>query len=92
MFQLNRQGCSFIKNGDMMKNLFFLVVIFILFSSVSFSEEFNNSAWPTGQPEQQSFNPEIETQKYLDTLSPEQKEKSDAYYEGGYWITLWELS
>jgi STE24 endopeptidase len=31
------------------------------------------------------------TQQYIDKLSPEQKAKSDAYYEGGYWTILWEF-
>jgi STE24 endopeptidase len=29
------------------------------------------------------------TQAYLDTASKEQREKTDAYFEGGYWIELW---
>lgn len=35
------------------------------------------------------FDPEIATQKYLDTLTTDQKEKSDSYFEGGYWLMLW---
>jgi STE24 endopeptidase len=31
------------------------------------------------------------TQAYLDRLNPEQRTRSDAYFEGGYWITLWSL-
>ncbi len=37
------------------------------------------------------FNPEIAAQKYLDTLTPLEKEKSDAYFEGGYWLILWNI-
>ncbi len=29
------------------------------------------------------------TRAYLDLLTPEQKAKSDAYFEGGYWLILW---
>jgi STE24 endopeptidase len=29
------------------------------------------------------------TRAYLDVLTPEQKAKSDAYFEGGYWLILW---
>ncbi len=74
-----------------MKNLFLLCILFLLFSSVSSAAEFNNTAGPAVQQELQPFNPGMETQKYLNTLTPEQKEKSDAYFEGGYWITLWEF-
>src|SRR4029078_4043561 len=35
------------------------------------------------------FNPVAATNAYLATLPPEQRMKSDAYFEGGYWITLW---
>lgn len=39
----------------------------------------------------EAFDPEVATQQYLDTLSPEAKEKSDSYFEGGYWLILWNL-
>jgi STE24 endopeptidase len=38
-----------------------------------------------------AFDPTAATQKYLDLLSPAQKAKSDAYFEGGYWLILWDL-
>ncbi|UOQ69232.1 M48 family metallopeptidase [Hymenobacter volaticus] len=38
-----------------------------------------------------AFDVEAATQRYLDTLTPAQKAKSDAYFEGGYWLQLWEL-
>ncbi|OFX19093.1 MAG: peptidase M48 [Bacteroidetes bacterium GWA2_31_9b] len=39
--------------------------------------------------ENETFNPDISTEYYLNTLSPEQKQKSDSYFEGGYWLGLW---
>lgn len=39
----------------------------------------------------QKFDPVIATQEYLDTLSGEAKEKSDSYFEGGYWLLLWNV-
>jgi STE24 endopeptidase len=39
----------------------------------------------------EAFDPELATQQYLDTLSPEAKQKSDSYFEGGYWLILWNL-
>ena len=38
-----------------------------------------------------AFDAAAATQKYLDILSPAQKAKSDAYFEGGYWLLLWNL-
>src|SRR6267143_563341 len=35
-----------------------------------------------------SIDPAAATRAYLDTLPPEQREKSDAYFEGGYWLAL----
>jgi STE24 endopeptidase len=40
---------------------------------------------------QLQFDSQAATTEYLNTISPEQKEKSDAYFEGGYWITIWNL-
>src|ERR1700710_835513 len=36
-----------------------------------------------------SFDADKATEDYLARLSPEKRAKSDAYFEGGYWITLW---
>ena len=35
--------------------------------------------------------PVAATEAYLARLSPEQRAKSDAYFEGGYWLTLWDF-
>ena len=35
------------------------------------------------------FDPRAATEAYLSTLSQEKRERSDAYFEGGYWLTLW---
>ncbi len=37
------------------------------------------------------FDVEEATRAYLDRLTPEQKARSDAYFEGGYWLQLWGL-
>jgi STE24 endopeptidase len=36
-----------------------------------------------------AFDPEAATQAYLATLKGAARAKSDAYFEGGYWILLW---
>src|SRR3984957_6633745 len=38
-----------------------------------------------------SFDVDEATQSYLCLLSPEQRRLSDRYFEGGYWLHLWEL-
>lgn len=44
---------------------------------------------PGPAPEAGAFDPEAATRAYLDRLSPEEKARSDAYFEGGYWLILW---
>ena len=41
------------------------------------------------QEAEPAFDVQKATQAYLDTMTPEAKEKSDAYFEGGYWLMLW---
>src|ERR1043165_3734721 len=43
---------------------------------------------PVPQP---AFNIESATRAYLDRLTPEQKRRSDSYFEGGYWLQLWDV-
>ena len=38
-----------------------------------------------------AFNVETATRAYLDRLTPDKKQRSDAYFEGGYWLQLWEF-
>ena len=35
------------------------------------------------------FDPAAATQAWLDSVPQEKREKSDAYFEGGYWLVLW---
>jgi STE24 endopeptidase len=36
-----------------------------------------------------AFDPELATQAWMATLNGAARAKSDAYFEGGYWLTLW---
>lgn len=36
-----------------------------------------------------TFDIDAATEEYLSRLSPEEKARSDAYFEGGYWLQLW---
>ncbi len=36
-----------------------------------------------------SFDPELATRAYMATLDAAARARSDAYYEGGYWLLLW---
>jgi STE24 endopeptidase len=37
------------------------------------------------------FDPEAATAAYMAQLSPQARARSDAYFEGGYWLILWDL-
>jgi STE24 endopeptidase len=37
------------------------------------------------------FNAEEATEAYVSSLTPEEKERSDSYFEGGYWLQLWSV-
>jgi STE24 endopeptidase len=38
-----------------------------------------------------SFNVDRATQAWLDTVAGAQRLQSNAYFEGGYWLLLWNL-
>ena len=46
---------------------------------------------PDGAQPGPGFDVEKATQAYLAMLSPEQRARSDAYFEGGYWLQLWQF-
>ncbi|NJO55262.1 MAG: hypothetical protein HC834_01695 [Rhodospirillales bacterium] len=46
---------------------------------------------PPGALAGPDFDVEKATQAYVETLSAEKRARSDAYFEGGYWLLLWSL-
>jgi STE24 endopeptidase len=42
-------------------------------------------------PQGARFDPEAATEAYLGTLKAGQRARSDAYFEGGYWLVLWDF-
>src|SRR5262245_3526190 len=44
---------------------------------------------PAGAQASPSFDAARATEAYLATVPPDKKARSDAYFEGGYWIQLW---
>jgi STE24 endopeptidase len=64
------------------KVLLVLLILFLAPDSVVAGE-----AIPAGR----QFSVEAATRAYLDRLSAQQKARSDAYFEGGYWLQLWQF-
>ncbi len=46
---------------------------------------------PPGAQAGPSFNAETATRAYLDSLPPDKKARSNSYFEGGYWLILWDF-
>src|SRR6476660_7776430 len=66
-----------------------LVIAFATFSTALPAQETAtpsaiSAATPTGITD-----PETATRAWLDTMPPNEKARSDAYFEGTYWLILW---
>ena len=72
-----------------MKQLFLLCLITLCSNTLSASNLSPNVGDSLASETLQSFDPYAATDVYLNTLTDEQKAKSDAYFEGGYWLLLW---
>jgi STE24 endopeptidase len=46
---------------------------------------------PPGAQASPSFSAESATRAYLDSVPPDKKARSDSYFEGGYWLILWDF-
>ena len=46
---------------------------------------------PAAAQPSEHFNPEAATDAYLAEISASARSRSDAYFEGGYWLILWDL-
>ena len=51
----------------------------------------STSPAPAATAPQAHFDPDAATAAYLAQLSPAARAKSDAYFEGGYWLMLWDF-
>ncbi|MFZ1808569.1 MAG: M48 family metallopeptidase [Cyclobacteriaceae bacterium] len=74
-----------------MKYFLFIIGIALISTKVYSVTPLQNDSTLRMSMVEESFNVETATQAYIDTLTPEQKEKSDSYFEGGYWLSLWGL-
>jgi STE24 endopeptidase len=72
-----------------MKKIFFVLVIILNVISVRSSSQTEHEAIALISQNNDQFDTDRATLEYLDMLTPEQQARSDAYFEGGYWIMLW---
>jgi STE24 endopeptidase len=74
-----------------MKKIVFVIFIFMLTICAAISCQAQTDTLLIQPQTVDHFDADAATQAYLNMLTPEQKARSDAYFEGGYWITLWEF-
>ena len=60
-------------------------------AATSLGQQPTAGAAPEVQHQAATFDAEAATDAYLARLTPEQRSRSDAYFEGGYWLQLWNL-
>lgn len=68
--------------------LLLLLAVFILNTGPALAQALPATASASASA---NFNAEAATQAYINTLTPVQQAKSDAYFEGGYWLLLWNV-
>src|SRR2546423_592806 len=68
------------------RSLLFALVACCLFSM---RLEAQNSPTPKHTETAQQLDPAAATKAWLATVPPESRAKSDAYFEGGYWLLFW---
>ena len=77
-------------NPSMSKHLVLVVVCFAFaFIAASAKETSIAAASPETRQHVQALDPAAATQAWLASVPRSEREKSDAYFEGGYWLILW---
>lgn len=72
--------------------LFIFVVALACFSNTLFAQETPSHSPGPAAVSTGITNPAAATRAWLDTIPPDEKARSDAYFEGGYWLILWNFS
>src|SRR5205823_725497 len=62
---------------------------FLLMANPLQAQQTSTSTTATSAEAAKSFNPVEATKAWLSTVPADKRAKSDAYFEGGYWLLLW---
>src|SRR5437016_9251903 len=73
----------------MFRLILFAVVFSLTFLSPVPAQESSTSTNPASAETARAFDPTEATKAWLNTVSADKRAKSDAYFEGGYWLILW---
>jgi STE24 endopeptidase len=73
-----------------MKSLVLVLALVLFVVPPIFAQEPSPASTPYPAPSiAPGTDPATATRAWLDTVPPDKKAKSDAYFEGGYWLILW---
>src|SRR3989442_8719829 len=67
------------------------LILFCLGSFDALASESAPIPIPAAAQPSAHFDPEAATNAYLALIPPSAKSRSDAYFEGGYWLILWDF-
>src|SRR5215469_7498459 len=76
------------------KALFFVVLTILVFSVFSLGQPSSPSAPsspPAASPSAPAFDVNAAVEAYFAKMPPERRAQSNAYFEGGYWLVLWDF-
>ena len=72
--------------------LIFLFALSLLMAAPAFAQQPSPPSTPYPAPSiAPGTDPATATRAWLDTVPPDKRAKSDAYFEGGYWLLLWDF-
>src|SRR3982751_6608585 len=75
-----------------MKSLLLILAVALFAVTPIYAQEPSPSSTPFPAPSiAPGTDPATATRAWLDTVPPDKKAKSDAYFEGGYWLILWDF-
>jgi STE24 endopeptidase len=67
----------------------FLALTILVLSLAAQAQEKQTSSRSLSSATVNAFDPDAATRAWLATIPPGEKARSDAYFEGGYWLILW---
>jgi len=67
------------------------LLIFLLFALAAFSAPPQAPTVPSAAQPSTHFDPYVATNAWLETVPSSGRQRSNAYFEGGYWLILWDF-
>jgi STE24 endopeptidase len=73
------------------KSLLGLIALSVITLASICSQSAHAEDTPPSMPAAAHFDADAATAAYISTMTPAERARSDAYFEGGYWLTLWDF-